>query len=112
MVEAFSSIPIFTLGAVASLIAGLATVVGALPAMFIREISQKIQDILMGFGAGVMLAATSFSLIIPALDYAGNDVSAGITVVLGIFIGGIFLWLSDKYSPHEHFIKGPEGANP
>ena len=70
----------------------------------------------MGFGAGVMLAATSFSLIIPGIDAAvkthGSEVYAALIITCGMLIGGAFLWLTDKYSPHEHFIKGPEGANP
>ena len=59
----------------------------------------------MGFGAGVMLAATSFSLIIPGLEAAGYGVKAASIMVIGILLGGIFLWLTDKLIPHEHFFK-------
>ncbi len=112
----FQNLPIFYMGCLASLCTGLATGIGAIPVMFTRNISQRAQDVMMGFGAGVMLAATSFSLIIPAIevstaDGAGKTVAA-LIVAGGMFIGAAFLWLSDRYSPHEHFISGPEGADP
>jgi len=103
------SIPL--IGFIASLAAGLATGVGALPVLCFREISQRVQDIMMGFGAGVMLAATSFSLILPAVDASGGTTASAFIVAGGMAIGALFLFLSDKYSPHEHFIKGPEGAD-
>lgn len=111
LVEFLANYPIWVVGGLFSLFAGLATGIGALPIFFIRNISVKWQDIFMGFGAGVMLAATSFSLIIPGLDAAGNGVKAAIIIVAGILLGGIFLWLSDKFIPHEHFIKGKEGVD-
>jgi len=108
--------PVFYMGALASLCTGLATGIGAIPVMFTRSISRRAQDVMMGFGAGVMLAATSFSLIIPAIEAATVDGSgragAALIVAGGMFIGAIFLYLSDRYSPHEHFISGPEGADP
>lgn len=107
-----SEIPIPVLGLLASLAAGLATGVGALPVLFIRDVSRQLQDIMMGFGAGVMLAATSFSLIIPAITAGGGGVPSAFIVAGGMTLGGLFLFLSDRYSPHEHFIKGPEGADP
>ena len=111
LVEFFGQYPIWFLGALFSLGAGLATGLGALPIFFTRNISVKLQDIFMGFGAGVMLAATSFSLIIPGLEYAGNGVKAALIISFGILLGGIFLYVIDKVIPHEHFIKGREGVD-
>ena len=102
------SIP--ALGAVASLVAGVATGVGALPVLFTRNVSQRAQDVMLGFGAGVMLAATSFSLIVPGIEAGGGDVAAAFVVAAGIGLGGLFLWLLEHYAPHEHFLKGREGA--
>jgi len=104
--------PVPVIGFIGSLAAGAATGLGALPVLFFRDISQRAQDIMMGFGAGVMLAATSFSLIVPAIDATGRTVISAFIVAGGMFIGALFLFLSDKYSPHEHFIKGPEGSDP
>lgn len=115
LADALKDIPIIYLGFFASLAAGTATVLGALPVIFTRNISQRAQDVMMGFGAGVMLAATSFSLIVPGIEagreYTGSGPLAALIVTAGMLIGGVFLWLSDRYSPHEHFIKGPEGAD-
>lgn len=108
--------PIVYLGLAASLLAGAATGLGALPVLFTRNISQRAQNAMMGFGAGVMLAATSFSLVIPGVEAAyvdtGSEPVAALIVTAGMLLGGVFLWFSDRYSPHEHFIKGPEGADP
>ncbi|HOI12095.1 MAG TPA: ZIP family metal transporter [Myxococcota bacterium] len=113
MVETWCcGMPVWQLGLLASLAAGLMSGVGALPILFVRQVSRRTQDVMMGFGAGVMLAATSFSLIVPAIDAGGGGVRAALIVVAGMALGAVFLWLSDRYSPHEHFIKGPEGSDP
>ncbi|GAB5377832.1 MAG: hypothetical protein AcusKO_42940 [Acuticoccus sp.] len=58
------------LGFLGSLVAGLMTSVGAVPVLFGRIPSRATRDLSLGFAAGVMLAASFFSLIIPALDAA------------------------------------------
>lgn len=91
-------------GIIASLAAGLATGAGALPVIFTRRVSDRLMDGMLGFAAGVMLAATSFSLIIPALRISGVAV-----VSMGLIAGGIFLHLADRLIPHLHFVSGTEG---
>ena len=54
-----SNLPLPLIGIIASLLAGMATGIGALPVLISKNISQRVQDIMLGFGAGVMLAATS-----------------------------------------------------
>jgi len=99
----------------ASLAAGLATGVGALPCLLIRKIPQKLMDVLLGGAAGVMLAATSFSLIVPGIETGskiyGGDAKAVLVVVVGILAGALFLDRADKWLPHEHFVKGLEGPS-
>ena len=102
---------IFLLGSLASLGAGLATGAGALPAFFFKSVSRRTLDAMLGWAAGVMLAATSFSLLIPAID-AGDHLwgSKGILAVLaGLVVGALFLDRADKWLPHEHVLLGPEG---
>ena len=104
---------IILVGFLASLAAGLATGVGALPALFFPKVSNKALDTMLGFAAGVMLAATAFSLVIPSIEY-GNQLKEGWGVficVIGMLIGAIFLDRADKWLPHEHFIKGHEGPS-
>jgi len=94
------------LGVYASLVAGAATGLGALPVLFLKEVSHRTLDTMLGFAAGVMLAATAFSLLVPAVELGG----VGVTVV-GFVIGGLFVHLLDRYIPHAHLIKGPEGPS-
>ena len=98
-------------GMLASLGAGLLTGVGAIPIFFTNKVSEKMLDILLGFAAGVMLAATSFSLIIPSLEHGGGGLKGALITAAGIFIGALFLDLTDKFSPHEHLLdKRVEGG--
>jgi ZIP family zinc transporter len=92
------------------------TSLGALPTLFTQRVSARGQDMLMGFSAGVMLAATCFSLLNPALRLAaersGNKMFSGAMVGCMVLIGAAFLHACDRYIPHEHFIKGREGGPP
>jgi ZIP family zinc transporter len=104
--------PLPLVATVGSLASAMATTLGAVPILFTKRVSLKMQDCMMGFGAGVMLAATSFSLIIPGLAaasiYAGKYGSS-LIVALGMILGAMFLFICDKYAPHEYFF-GNEGA--
>jgi ZIP family zinc transporter len=91
-------------GLAASLLAGLATGAGALPVLFTKRISDKLLDVMLGFSAGVMLAATAFSLIVPAIDLSGPFV-----VVFGVILGALVLHLIDRFVPHFHPALGAEG---
>ncbi|WP_366924671.1 ZIP family metal transporter [Metallumcola ferriviriculae] len=98
---------IILLGLLASLAAGLATGVGSIPIFFTKDIPKGLMDVLLGFAAGIMLAATSFSLIIPAIEAAGGGVKAAAIVLGGILLGGIFLDKVDAYFPDTNLLKGP-----
>jgi ZIP family zinc transporter len=101
-------------GFLASLAAGLATAVGALPVLFGHTISLRTSDVLLGFAAGVMLAASFFSLIIPGHEaardlYPGALLPAAI-IVLGVLAGGGIIAFLNEALPHEHFFQGVEGT--
>ncbi len=101
------------LGLIASFLAGLASGIGALPVAFFKKIPDKFVNTLLGGAAGVMLAATSFSLIVPGIEY-GNAIWPGYgvwVVVFGMLAGAVFLDRMDKWLPHEHFIMGHEGPD-
>ncbi len=93
-------------GIVASTAAGLATGVGALPALAVREVSRRVLNVMLGFAAGVMLAATSFSLIIPAIEIGGVWIT-----VAGLAVGALALDIVDRTVPHFHTVKGREGPS-
>jgi len=103
------------MGFLASLAAGLMTGVGALPVLFGYTISRRLNDGLLGFAAGVMLAASFFSLIIPGIElaeqqYEKTEIAAAIGV-LGVALGAGFVAVLNEWVPHEHFIQGPQGPN-
>jgi ZIP family zinc transporter len=104
------------LGFGASLAAGLATGLGALPVLFIREVSARLQNTLLGFAAGVMLSASFFSLIIPGLAYAeadlGSRTGAVLVISAAVLLGAATLVWLNRRVPHEHFILGPSGGDP
>jgi ZIP family zinc transporter len=95
-------------GFLASLATGMMTTVGAIPALFIKKISEKFEDTTLGFAAGVMLGASFFSLIVPGLDYADelwmNKYLSVLAVLGGLLIGVLSIWSVERYSPHEHFV--------
>ncbi len=101
------------LGLLASLMAGLATGVGALPVFTARKVPERLKDGLLGFAAGVMLAASFFSLLLPSLDASerlyGGSVAAASIAVAGLLLGVGALALINERAPHEHFVLGQEG---
>lgn len=102
---------LIVIGFLASFFAGIATSIGALPVFFIKKISEKFEDTSLGFAAGVMLAASFFSLIIPGLDYAEellglSEVGALVNVISGVIAGALIIWWIQAKAPHEHFVLG------
>jgi len=96
-----------------SAIAALATAAGALPALFVRRISARWEDVMLGFGAGVMAAASCFSLILPGVaagaGILGSKPAGAAIVAAGLVLGALFLLLADKAVPHEHPGAGRHG---
>jgi ZIP family zinc transporter len=90
-----------------------ATALGAVPALFLRNLPQRLEDTLLGFAAGMMLAASAFSLLMPGLE-AGTAIlgSAGLgaaAVVTGMMLGVLLMLGLDRFTPHEHDKTGPCG---
>ena len=90
-----------------------ATAVGALAGVTLRQLSQRAEDSLLGFAAGMMLAASSFSLILPGLaaakEMTGSGVQGALTVVGGMALGVLLMLGLDRFTPHEHESSGPCG---
>jgi zinc transporter, ZIP family len=90
-----------------------ATALGALPALVLRSLPQRVEDSLLGCAAGMMLAASAFSLLLPGLE-AGADIlgskglAAGV-VVLGMTLGVLLMLGLDAFTPHAHDKTGPCG---
>ena len=104
---------VIALGVLGSLAAGLMTAIGALQILIGKTVSRKLNDILLGFAAGIMLSATYFSLIIPGLEISKEQYGVGsipaLIAVGGIILGAVSIYLLDERVPHRHFTKGLEG---
>jgi ZIP family zinc transporter len=91
-----------------------ATALGALPALVLRRIPQKLEDTMLGLAAGMMLAASAFSLILPGLEAGagilGSESLGAAVVVLGMALGVLMMLGLDELTPHEHASTGPCGA--
>ena len=103
------------LGFLGSLGAGLATGVGAVGVFFIRRLSDWLEDVMLSFAAGIMLAATFFSLLLPAIDHGEAQFSGRVVAVsvvsAGLLLGAVALQLVHRLAPHEHFVSGREGPD-
>ena len=95
---------------IATLGTATATAAGGLPVFAARSISEKTTTVMLGFGAGVMLAATAFSLIVPGIEAAEQagqgPVWAAVTVAVALLLGGAAMIAADRVLPHQHFIAG------
>lgn len=111
MTNILNSENVIFVGIITSILAGFSTGVGALPIFFAKNVSSKTLDTMLGFAAGVMLAATSFSLVIPAIEAGGGGFRGAAITLIGIIIGGIFLDFTDRHSPHVHLIDKREEGN-
>jgi len=88
---------------VATLFTWLMTAAGAAMVFFFKRIRRKVLDSMLGFAAGVMIAASFWSLLAPAIEMAeGSGVPAWIPAAVGFLAGGAFLWLVDRVLPHLH----------
>ncbi len=106
---------IIWMGFIASFAAGLCSGIGAAGVFFIRRLSPRLEDALLSFAAGVMLAASFFSLILPAIGYGEAEFAskevAVLVVIGGILLGAGALYAMHRHLPHEHFIVGREGPD-
>lgn len=89
------------------------TTAGAIPGFFLSSLPQKIEDSLLGLAAGMMLAASSFSLILPGLKsgdaITGSALLGALSVVFGMSLGVMLMLGMDEFTPHEHSHTGTYG---
>lgn len=94
--------------------AGFATTaLGALPALILRGLPARLEDSLLGMAAGMMLAASAFSLLLPGLEsgatlLSSRPLGAGV-VVIGMALGVLLMLGLDAFIPHQHDSTGPCG---
>ncbi|MEG2330628.1 ZIP family metal transporter, partial [Anaerorhabdus sp.] len=80
------------------------TALGAGMVFFFKDINQRVLNGMLGFASGVMIAASFFSLIAPAIDLSAElNMIPWAVVSIGFGAGAVFLWISDHLIPHIHF---------
>ena len=89
----------------------LMTAAGASLVFFFKTLHRRILDGMLGFTGGVMIAASCFGLLIPAIDMTGGEgMSAVAPAAIGFIIGALFLFALDKLTPHLHINFDPSEA--
>lgn len=96
MIEFFQNLTPSMQALIASLFTWGVTALGAAAVFLGRGVSQKLLDGMLGFASGVMIAASYFSLLAPAIEMAeGGPVPVWLPAVVGFLLGGAFLYIID-----------------
>ncbi len=79
------------------------TALGASTVFLTRQVNRRLLDALLGFAAGVMIAASFWSLLAPAIEMSESQgLPKWLPPAIGFLMGGLFLWLVDHILPHLH----------
>ena len=97
MLDTLRSYDVITLAFIATFGTYLLTAIGTLPVLFFKSAPRAVMDAMMGFAAGVMVAASCWSLLVPAIERGGLVVAC-----IGLLGGGAFLYVADQLLPHLH----------
>lgn len=103
MFETFSGLHPVYQALVATLFTWFMTALGSALVFFFKTIKRNALDAMLGFAAGVMIAASYWSLLAPAIEMAeGSSLPSWVPATSGFLAGGAFLWIIDKLLPHLH----------
>ena len=95
----------------ATLFTWFITALGSGVVFFARDLSRKTLDAMLGFAAGVMIAASYWSLLAPAIEMSeGKSVPAWVPAAIGFLLGALFLRLIDRLLPHLHLFMKTDQA--
>lgn len=109
----FDALDKIILGVSGSFVASLGTALGSAGIFFVSRLSRRLEDGLLSGAAGIMLAATFFSLLLPSLEAGAalyGTAAAAVLASAGVLLGALTLFLIHARVPHEHFQLGVEGA--
>ena len=103
MLDYFSGLHPIYQALVATLFTWFVTALGSGLVFFFKNIRRKMLDAMLGFAAGVMIAASYWSLLAPAIEMSeGSSLPSWVPATSGFLLGGAFLWVIDKLLPHLH----------
>ena len=104
MLDWLSALAPYKQALVATLFTYFMTALGASLVFFFKSISRNLFNLMLGFASGVMIAASFWSLLDPAIEQAEkNGDTPWLVAGIGFALGGLFLFISDKLIPHIHF---------
>jgi zinc transporter, ZIP family len=87
------------------------TALGAAGVFFFKTVNKRLLNAMLGFAAGIMIAASFWSLLAPAIEMSeGGPLPSWFPAVIGFLVGGLFLWIIDKILPHLHIGQPTEAA--
>ncbi len=103
MIEYLQHLPPLYQALLATLFTWFVTAAGAGLVFFTKEVNQKFMDCMLGFAAGVMIAASFWSLLAPGIEMSEQmGLNPWLTAVIGFMGGGIFMRVIDMFLPHLH----------
>ena len=103
IVNYFSSINPVVAAAFATIFTWLMTLIGAAVVFLFVKINRTVMDGTLGFTGGVMMAASVFGLLIPAMNMStGEGFEKAFPAAIGFVFGALFLFVLDKFLPHLH----------
>lgn len=103
MIEWFTNLHPIVQALLATCFTWFVTALGAAAVFFFRTVNRKVLDGMLGFAAGVMIAASYWSLLAPAIEMAEEAGGPGwVPAAVGFLLGGAFLWGVDAVLPHLH----------
>jgi len=103
MIEWFTSLNPILQALLATGFTWFVTALGAAAVFFFKTVNRTVLDGMLGFAAGVMIAASFWSLLAPAIEMAeGGPLPPWLPAVIGFLLGGGFLWTIDRILPHLH----------
>jgi len=113
MIEFFTGLPPIFQALLATLFTWAMTAAGAAGVFLTKSYPKKVMSFMLGTAAGVMIAASFWSLLAPAIEMSQNtSVPGWVPAAVGFLLGGLFLWVVDRILPHLHLgedIKDSEG---
>lgn len=116
MTDFFATLSPVTQALIATIFTWGMTAIGAALVFTTKTVNQKLMDGMLGFAGGVMIAASFWSLLSPAIEMAENSsLPSWFPAAFGFLLGGFFLWGADKIIPHVHPtspMKDAEGIKP
>jgi ZIP family zinc transporter len=111
IVTAFYSFPPVLQAFLATLFTWGLTALGAAGVFLTRQVNRRTMDAMLGFAAGIMIAASFWSLLAPAIEMSESQgLPKWLLPVIGFLAGGLFLWIVDHILPHLHLGQPVEQA--